>query len=123
MEVTCCSGTSVDFKRTTGCSVPEDRTDHKHRCEKLKSHTVTTLFRMLYITIRSINISNTRKYVIHAPLPGLISQRCDIKFAMQAYPPSRSARGDCIYSCNVEYYLFVSSFEYGVHRNTYTSII
>jgi hypothetical protein len=34
-EATYCSQTSVDFQRTTGQYVSEDRTLHNHLCEKL----------------------------------------------------------------------------------------
>jgi hypothetical protein len=33
---------------------------------------MTTLFRMLYITIISIHMANTRTYISNAPLSGLI---------------------------------------------------
>jgi hypothetical protein len=37
MEATFSSKTSVDFRRTTWCYIPEDRTLHNHCCENLKS--------------------------------------------------------------------------------------
>jgi hypothetical protein len=36
-EATCPSETSVDFQRTTGRYIPEDRTLHSHLCENLNS--------------------------------------------------------------------------------------
>jgi hypothetical protein len=38
MEVTCSSGTSVYFQRTTRHYLPEDINLHNHRCENLKSY-------------------------------------------------------------------------------------
>jgi hypothetical protein len=36
MEAICASETSVNFHRTTGLYITEDRTLHSHRCENLK---------------------------------------------------------------------------------------
>jgi hypothetical protein len=44
MEATRSSETSVDFQMTTQRYIPEDRTLHNHRCEKLKSYTVHDMF-------------------------------------------------------------------------------
>jgi hypothetical protein len=41
MEAMCSSETSVDFQRTTRHDIPEDSTLHNHRCENLKSYTVS----------------------------------------------------------------------------------
>jgi hypothetical protein len=40
-EATCSSETSVNFQRTTRRYILEDRTLHNHRCENLKSYTIT----------------------------------------------------------------------------------
>jgi hypothetical protein len=39
IAVTCSSEMSVDFQRTAGRCIPEDRTLHNFRCENLKSYT------------------------------------------------------------------------------------
>jgi hypothetical protein len=41
MEVTCFSEMSVDFQRTTRRYIPEDRILYNHRCENLKSYSVS----------------------------------------------------------------------------------
>jgi hypothetical protein len=37
MEVTCSTETSIDFQRTTGRYITEDRTLHNHRCDNFIS--------------------------------------------------------------------------------------
>jgi hypothetical protein len=39
VKATCFPETSINFKRTTRCYIPEDITVHNHRCHNLKSYT------------------------------------------------------------------------------------
>jgi hypothetical protein len=47
VETTCYSETSVDFQQSAECSIPEV-SSHKHHCENLKSHAVTTSLDFLH---------------------------------------------------------------------------
>jgi hypothetical protein len=44
MEAICSSETSVETQRTTRRYTPEDDTLHNHRCENIKSYSITDLF-------------------------------------------------------------------------------
>jgi hypothetical protein len=43
MESLCSSETSVDIQRNTRRYIPEDNTLHNHRCENLKSYTISVI--------------------------------------------------------------------------------
>jgi hypothetical protein len=47
MGTICSSETLVDFQRTTWSYIPEDVTLHNHRCDDIKSYTMSICFAML----------------------------------------------------------------------------
>jgi hypothetical protein len=54
--VACSSKTLVDFKWTTRCYIPEDRTLHNHCCENLQN------LKFVYWFLAMLSVSNIEPY-------------------------------------------------------------
>jgi hypothetical protein len=79
MDAICSSETSVEFKRTTQCYIPEDITLHNHRSEYLNSYEYS-VSRFVFVSMASYPICTG------GDCPGVKRPGCEAD-----YSPSSSA--------------------------------
>jgi hypothetical protein len=62
IEAICSFETSVEFKRTTRCYIPEDSTLHNHRCENLKSYITEVVYSLSLLCVIEAYMASHRLY-------------------------------------------------------------